>query len=39
MTYDWDGRRTLRLQLIKLTVAITVGLSLPAAALYLSRVS
>lgn len=36
MTYDWDGRRTVRLQLAKLTVAIVAGLSLPVLALYLS---
>jgi hypothetical protein len=39
MTYDWDGRITIRLQFIKFSVAITIGLSLPVAALYLSMMS
>ncbi|KSV71179.1 hypothetical protein N182_30780 [Sinorhizobium sp. GL2] len=29
MVYDWDGQRTRRTQLIRFTVAVTVGLAMP----------
>jgi hypothetical protein len=31
MVYDWDGRRTRRIQLMRLATAIAFGLSLPLA--------
>jgi hypothetical protein len=29
MVYDWDGQRTRRTQLMRFTVAVTVGLAVP----------
>jgi hypothetical protein len=29
MVYDWDGQRTRRPQMMRLTVAMTVGLAVP----------
>jgi hypothetical protein len=29
MVYDWDGRRTWRIQLMRLVTAIAVGLAVP----------
>ena len=29
MVYDWNGQRTRRTQLIRFTVAVTVGLAMP----------
>jgi hypothetical protein len=31
MVYDWNGRRTRRMQLMRLATAIAVGLALPLA--------
>jgi hypothetical protein len=31
MVYDWDGRRTRRIQLMRLATAVTLGLVLPVA--------
>lgn len=29
MVYDWDGQRTRRTQVMRFTVAVTVGLTVP----------
>ena len=29
MVYDWDGQRTRKIQLLRLGVAVTVGLAIP----------
>lgn len=31
MVYDWDGRRTRRIQLMRLAAAMSIGVALPIA--------
>jgi hypothetical protein len=31
MIYDWDGRRTRRIQLMRLVTAVVIGLAVPLA--------
>ena len=39
MIYDWDGQRTRRTQVMRFTVAVTVGLALPLVATIWSYVN